>query len=326
MSRVVMVLPGAGGYGRASLNSLPPNDPRVTQADAFRRDAGLPTLRELDGAGVFEPSLHGQAIHALPLAYLIGVIQADIAQRDHRPIAVLGSGNGWQTALVVAGVLSFGDGLRLVHELAYAEQQSPSAALIYPLTDAAWRPQPALRAALDAALGAVVGEATGLLDLGAFVVVGGPPDAIGRLLPKLRPVQIGEQRYPQRVAGTRLHGVTPLPEASVEHLAALDWRRPSVTLIDGRGARHTPWAADPTELRAYTLGALRAEPYRFAAGLRVALREYAPDGLLLLGPGRSLANGVAQALVAEGYRGVRSRTAFEALQRSTSPLLLGTGR
>lgn len=326
MSRVVLVLPGAGGYGRSSLHSLPADHPRVTEADAFRRDAGLPTLSELDAADVFEPSLHGQAIHAQPLAYLIGAIQAEVAQREHRSVAVLGSANGWYTALVVAGVLSFGDGLRLVHELAYTEQQSPSSAVIYPLTDAAWRPQPALRAALDAALGAVDGELTALLDLGAFVVVGGSPDAIGRLIPKLRPVQIGEQRYPRRVAGTRLHGGTPLPEASVAHLAALDWRRPSVTLIDGRGARHTPWGADPAVLRDYTLNALRAEPYRFATGLRVALREYAPDGLLLLGPGRSLANGVAQAIVAEGYHGLRSRSAFEAMQRSTSPVVLGVGR
>ena len=67
-------------------------------------------------------------------------------------------------------------------------------------------------------------------------------------------------------------------------------------------------------------------PYRFALSVHVALREDAPDVLLLPGPGNSLGGICGQLVVAEGYRGVRSREEFEAAQRSEAPIVLSMRR
>jgi hypothetical protein len=98
-----------------------------------------------------------------------------------------------------------------------------------------------------------------------------------------------------------------------------------VTLIDGRGRRFTPWATDPTELARYTLGDQIVTPYAFATSVRVALREYAPDVLVLTGPGNTLGGVVGQLIVAEGFHGLRTRVDFESIQVGPVPLVLSMG-
>ena len=76
--------------------------------------------------------------------------------------------------------------------------------------------------------------------------------------------------------------------AAAERLADLTWSAPNVTLVDGRGVRFTPWSTDPAELADHTIREQPVTTYDFARSLRVALREYAPDVILLPGPGASL--------------------------------------
>ena len=99
-----------------------------------------------------------------------------------------------------------------------------------------------------------------------------------------------------------------------------------MTLIDDRGVRFTPWSTDPAELAAQSLRGQAGSTYDFAASLRVALREYAPDVVLLPGPGASLGAACAQVIVAEGYRGIRSRAEFEEAQSGSAPILLSMRR
>jgi acyl transferase domain-containing protein len=152
---------------------------------------------------------------------------------------------------------------------------------------------------------------------------------VARLLGRLAPVRVGERIFPLRLSQ---HGPyhTPLvahvATAAAERLAELDWHAPSATLIDGRGARWTPWSTDPAALRDYTLGEQVTTPFRFAVSVRVALREEAPDVLLLPGPGNSLGGICGQLVVGEGYRGIRSREDFEAVQRSAAPIVLSMHR
>ena len=152
---------------------------------------------------------------------------------------------------------------------------------------------------------------------------------MAHLLDRLPPVRVGERLFPLRLA---LHGPyhTPLVEhvadAAAERLADLAWRAPTLPLIDGRGARWTPWSTDPLALRDYTLGEQLTTPFRFATSLRVALREYAPDVLVLPGPGNSLGGICGQLVVAEGYRGMRTRADFEDAQHSGTPVVLSMRR
>lgn len=90
--------------------------------------------------------------------------------------------------------------------------------------------------------------------------------------------------------------------------------------------RFTPWSTDPAELAAQSLVSHAEAPYDFARAFRVALREYAPEVVLLPGPGASLGTACAQLIVAEGYRGIRSRTEFEAVQSGPAPILLSMRR
>ena len=167
------------------------------------------------------------------------------------------------------------------------------------------------------------------IDLGGYAVLAGDEAGVARLLGGLTPVRVGERQFPLRLSQ---HGPyhTPLvahvARAAKKRLSGLGWRTPSATLIDGRGVRWTPLSTDPAALAEYTLGEQVTTPYRFALSVHVALREEAPDVLLLPGPGNSLGGICGQLVVAEGYRGIRSREDFEAVQRTEAPIVLSMRR
>ncbi len=336
--RAVLACPGRGSYSAASLGSLPADHPWVVRAEQLRAGYDLEPLLSLDRAERFDPSRHLQAIHASPLIFLVSLLDAEVAVRDHAVSAVLGNSLGWYTALAAAGALPFDDAFRLVQEMAILQQEplpvgGPGGQVIYPLADAAWQPDPRLHAAVRAVLADPGGNGSGeiheSIDLGPYAVLAGDEAGVARLLGKLAPVKVGERLFPLRLA---MHGPyhTPLvahvAAAAREGLADLRWRAPSATLIDGRGVRWTPWSTDPAALRDYTLGEQVTTPYRFAVSVRVALREEAPDVLVLPGPGNSLGGICGQLVVAEGYHGIRSREDFEVAQRSESPVVLSMRR
>jgi malonyl CoA-acyl carrier protein transacylase len=331
VSRALLACPGRGSYTAASLGSLPAEHPWVSTADRLRGERGLPSLSELDRAERFDPGLHLQPVHASPLTWLVTLLDAERAAADHEFVAVVGNSLGWYSALAVAEVLDFEDGFRLVQEMAILQQEAdvadgPGGQLIYPLTDASWQPDPELEQAVAQAL---AGEGLyASIELGGYAVLAGSESALAAALASLPPARVGERLFPVRLA---LHGPyhTPLlasvSEAARERLANLSWRAPHLTLVDGRGVRHTPWSASATELAEYTLGQQVTDTYRFAAGVRVVLREYAPELVILPGPGNSLGGIIGQQLVAEGYRGLHNRADFEAAQAS-EPLVLSMRR
>jgi acyl transferase domain-containing protein len=336
--RAVLACPGRGSYAAASLGSLKADHPWVIRAEQLRAGYGLEPLLDLDRAERFEPARHLQPIHASPLIFLVSMLDAETAAADYRITSAIGNSLGWYTALAVVGALPFEDAFRLVQEMAILQQEplpsgGPGGQVIYPLADAAWRPDPELHAAVAAALAEPSVNGDGhvheSIDLGPYAVLAGDEAGVARLLGRLAPVRVGERIFPLRLSQ---HGPyhTPLvahvATAAAERLADLDWRAPSATLIDGRGMRWTPWSTDPAALRDYTLGEQVTTPFRFAVSVRVALREEAPDVLLLPGPGNSLGGICGQLVVAEGYRGIRSREAFEAVQRSEAPVVLSMHR
>ena len=334
MSRAVIVFPGSGSYTADALGSLDARHRFVRQAEELRSRDGLPSLVELDRASRFDPQLHLQPIHALPLTFLASLLDAERAGKDHDPVAVLGNSLGWYTALVATAALSFADGFRLVQEIARLQQRligqpEPGGQVIYPLTDSAWQVDSNMAAAVDRALAQGDGEVYRSIDLGGFAVLAGSQSGVARLLASMPPIILGVRRYPLRLAlHCPLHSplARDLASEAGALLADLEWQAPDVTLVDGRGVRFTPWSTDPAQLAAYSLGEHLTQPYDFAASLRVALREYAPDAVVLAGPGNSLGAICGQIVVAEGYRGIRSRSDFEAVQRGRSPLVLGMRR
>ena len=334
MSRAAVAFPGRGSYGPSSLGSLPAGHAWVRRADELRDAAGLPALSGIDAAERFDPSIHLRPSNGWPLVFLCSLLDAERIADDHEVVVVVASSTGWYTALAASGVLGFDDAFRLVSEMAAAAESplpdaSEPAEIVYPLTDEAWQPVPARISGLRDALDDGNGSTALAVDLGGFAVLGGTASAIDALAGRLPAVTVADRSFPLRVAAADAWH-TPLRagavDDAVERLGPLTWDRPNVTLIDGRGARYTPWSTDPDDLAEQSLSGQGTTPYDFASALRVALREYAPDVVLLPGPGGSLGAACAQIIVTEGYRGLRSRAEFEAAQAGPSPLLLSMRR
>jgi [acyl-carrier-protein] S-malonyltransferase len=329
--RAVLVCPGRGAYGPRSLGSLAAGHPLVERADELRTRHGLEALTALDAAAGFDPALHARPSNADPLTFVCSLLDAETAASDHDLTAALGSSLGWHTALALAGALAFDDAFRLVQELALAYEETsgqdgPGGEVIYPLVDADWREDPDRYDAVVTALADGHGDDGSVfasIDLGGFAVLAGDEPGIARLLRELPATTLGSRRYPLRLpalAPAHTPLLSRVAGSARQGMADLAWHAPMLTLVDGRGARWTPWSTDPSALRDYTFDQL-TEPYDFASAVRVALREHAPDRLVLLGPGSSLASSCAQVVVGEGYRGIASRAAFEAAQRR-APIVL----
>lgn len=262
-----------------------------------------------------------RAVLVMPDAKVEPSLQdAGRAREDHDIVAVLGSGAGWYAALASADVLSDDAAVRITRWLAALSAAGEHAAsrVIYPLTDAAWRPDIRLRTNLEAAIASGDGEVRCSIDLGAYAVLDGSPSGIEALVAALPVVRAGDRHYPLRLP-SRATLPRPLAAGASDRLrdevGDIAWQMPTVTVIDGRGVRHTPWSADPAGLRDYTLRARLAETDDVATAIRVALRELAPDVIVVAGRGGILSAVCGQLVVAEGYHAVRSRHSFLEMQR-----------
>jgi hypothetical protein len=249
-------------------------------------------------------------------------------------VVVVASSIGWYTALAAAGALRFEDAFRLVQQMALAAEEplddaATAAELVYPLIDDAWERDDTRSELIDAAVAETGGGAARALELGSFSVIAGTAGAVEQVGAALPSVTMGGRSYPLRLASADAWH-TPLRARGAAGAAAqlgdLGWERPKVAIVDGGGQRFTPLSADPARLAEQSLVGHAEAPFDFARAFRVALREYAPDVILLPGPGATLGTACAQLIVAEGYRGIRSRTELEAVQSGPSPLLLSMRR
>lgn len=323
MKRVVVVCPGRGSYNRETLRTLKPTQ-SVVAADAFRASLGRPTPTEMDAADAISSRLHVAGENASILTATCSLCDAD-QLAGVEVVAVIGNSMGWYTALGVAGALPLPDTLRLIETMGqYQANNVIGGQLLYPLVDEDWRALPSPE--LDAVI-----RDLGLhwsIHLGGQAILGGPQSAINEAMKRLPVRRVGERDAPMALP---LHSAfhTPLmAETSMRafgDLSDLAWQAPRVPLVDGRGVVFRPRWADPEALRDYTLGTQVTEPYDFTRSVLVALREYAPDGIVLLGPGGNLGGPVTQVMIAEGWRGLHSRQDFLAMQRE-APFVISMAR
>jgi hypothetical protein len=122
---------------------------------------------------------------------------------------------------------------------------------------------------------------------------------------------------------------SPLMQGSskraIEQLPGAWFGSPDVPMVDGRGRIWRPFAVNAEDLWRYTFVTQILETYDFTRGLQVAVREYAPDKIILLGPGDTLGGAIAQALIAIEWRGLKSKQDFQDAQAG-DPILLSMGR
>lgn len=323
MKRIAILCPGRGSYTEKTMRLLDVSEPWVRRADELRAEYGLPPVSTLDHAERFSAAVHLKPANVSPLIWLHTMLDSRAAMQSDECVCIAGNSMGWYTALAVGGALSFDDGFRLVQEMSLLQERTPvGGQILYPLIDAEWRRDPQLVDAVERALQTSDGAAMPSIALGGFAVLAGSEVGIAHLLRALPQVKLGANTYPFRLV---MHGAyhTPLVQTVSDEarqtLARLEFRAPNVTLIDGRGARFTPWSTDVGELIRYTLGAQVVEPYDFTLSVRVALREHAPDQLVLPGPGNTLGGICGQILIAEGWRAMASKVDFEREQAGDRP-------
>ena len=325
---VLVVCPGRGTYGASELGYVARHHGRPPLLEAFdraRAGSGAMPISALDGAETFSTSLHGAGENASPLIYAAGIL--DFLALDPgkaEVVAVCGNSMGWYTALACAGVVSPERGFAIADAMGVNSGAGERGGqVLVTLVGDDWRPVPGLRDEVRR-LAAEVG-AHRSIELGGMLLVAGDDAALQRFLSALPPLP---GRPPLRLAG---HGPfhTPLmAESSRRALAQIpaeDFTRPRIPLIDGLGRIHRRHSTDPRALYDYTFATQILEPYDFTRSLVVGIKEFAPDRIVLLGPGDTLGGAIGQVLVAEKWLGMASKADFAARQ-GHEPFLVAMGR
>ncbi|MHA7880999.1 MAG: ACP S-malonyltransferase [Saccharospirillum sp.] len=332
--RALIVCPGRGTYNASEWGYLKQrhegqND-WLSAFDQYRRDQQQPTLTELDSQTAFSMKVHSRGDHASPLIYACSFLDARAIDPDRFEIvAVTGNSMGWYTSLALAGALSPIDGLHLINQMGtLMHEQMIGGQLVYPWMDEQWRPDPQRRHHLLSTLDRLVAEGKGQLhvsiELGGMLVIGGDKaglDALSQALPK-------KDRFPMALynhAAFHTPLQAPVKQVARERLADLDMQKPQVPLIDGRGQIWTPFSTDTQALWDYTLGHQLTEPYHFTRAITVAVREYAPDVIIIPGPGTTLGGAVAQSLIQANWQSLDNKAAFIERQ-NRNPIVLAMGR
>ena len=331
----LVVCPGRGTYGKNELGYLKRlhGDRRelLATVDAIRGERGQPTVSELDGAERFSPGLHTRGDIASPLIFTSSYADYLAIDRSrHDLVAVTGNSMGWYTSLACAGAVDLGHGFSIIDAMGQNSQAGePGGQVLLSLVDEQWREAPGLRDALLTLVADINGRPDASLyisiELGGMIVFAGNEAGLDALVAEAPPLP---GREPLKLVN---HGPfhSPLMQGSsqraMEQMPA-DWfGSPQVPLIDGRGRIWRPYAVNPEELRRYTFVTQILETYDFTRALQVAMREYAPDQIILLGPGDTLGGAIAQALIGIQWRGLNSKQDFQDVQAS-DPILLSMGR
>jgi malonyl CoA-acyl carrier protein transacylase len=332
----LVVAPGRGTYGKGELGSIAllhgaRFGDLIANFDAQRAERGQPTVSELDGADRFSVATHMRGDVAAPLIYTATILDyLSIDREKYDVVAVAGNSMGWYSALACGGAVSVEDGFRISNAMGLNSQtHGPGGQILLQVVGDDWRPVPGLRdklLTLVADIGSRPGHALAVsIDLAGMLVLAGNEEGLTALLAEAPPTP---GRDPLRLAG---HGPfhTPLMFGSSDkakaELPPSLFDAPILPMVDGRGHIWRRFASDPAEVRDYTFGHQILAPYDFALSVQVAVREYAPDVIILPGPGDTLGGAIAQSLIGIGWQGLASKADFSARQTS-DPILLSMGR
>ncbi|MEM7173191.1 MAG: ACP S-malonyltransferase [Pseudomonadota bacterium] len=330
----VVVCPGRGTYGKGELGYLARHHSHqkelMQMVDGYRREQDQPTISDLDQAPNYSLNLQGRGDHASPLIFTCAYADfLAIDQDEIEVVAVTGNSMGWYIALACAGATSPKAALHIVNTMGRLMQdEAPGGQLIYPVTDDNWQAVPGRREQLTELVAFLNGKSDHELylsiDLGGFLVFAGNNAAIGAMQ-KILPTE--QDRFPMVLANHAAFHCplqAPIAQKARHTLEPELIHSPKVPLIDGRGRIWFPHATSPASLWRYTLDAQVVAPYDFTRAVQVAVREFVPDHVIVLGPGSSLGAPVAQSLIDISWRGMTSKETFQKRQKK-APFLISMG-
>lgn len=325
----VVICPGRGTYQKNEFGCLKPfyDTTLLNQIDRVRAQLGLETVSALDSADKYLPARHQLPVNNAALIYAAGLCQFHAINPDeYEVVAVTGNSMGWYTALSCAGVWDVDSGTEIMSAMAGLTANCQGingdvgGQLIYPVLNEHWQPDATRLAAVAAVL-----QIPGMyrsIQYGGYAVLSGTTPAVKQALAQLPPV---DERFPMQLAGHSAFHSPLMQDASDQALArfgASYFNQPKLPLIDGQGHIWPDLPVNPELLRYYTFQSQVSSDYDFKTAVQVAVREFAPDQLILLGPGTALGGAVAQSLIEINWHGLSSKADFTALQASASPFLL----
>lgn len=330
--KALVVCPGRGTYNATELGYLARHHANagafISRMDAIRREAGQVPISELDSAEKYSPSVHMTGDNASLLIYACAL--ADFAAIDRERfdvVAVTGNSMGWYLALACAGVLDLDAGGRLVNTMGrMMHGHGQGGQIVWPVVDADWRIEASKRKLADELLRQARNEGLRVytsIELGGMVIFAADDTGLkwlGERLPK-------DDRFPMRLMhhaafhSPLLDHIVPMAQAANP---PKDFGNGAIAAVDGTGRIWSPKAFDPKDIYGYTLGQQINRTYDFSRAVQVAAAEYAPDRIIVLGPGTTLGAPVAQSLIAANWRGLSSKADFQARQ-AADPFILSMG-
>jgi acyl transferase domain-containing protein len=336
--RVVVVCPGRGTYNSDELGYLKKFKPQMndffSEIDSERTALGQVPITELDSAGKFRRSLHTKGENASGLIFACAYADFQSINRDKYDIvAVTGNSMGWYIALACAGALSRKNSFKLINTMgSMMAGGNVGGQVIYPIMNEAWQHDAKRLSKLRAVMKEINNSGEGIVHdsiyLGGNIVLGADANGVKLLLKKLEAVKIGRVEYPFQLINHAAFHTPLLKETSKKAFASLSqdlFKKANLPTIDGLGNIWQPYASDLAALRDYTLGHQVHEAYDFSAAIATALKEFAPDKLVLLGPGGSLGSSIAQVLIENKWQGIKSKEDFVHCQKE-NVFLLSMGR
>lgn len=330
----LVVCPGRGTYNKPELGSISTkigeDNPKISnfinQVDSVRRELGRPTVSELDGMDLYKSRVHQAPANAASLIYAAGYADYLAINRDHYDVvAITGNSMGWYTAMACADCWTADTSMRLVNSMADLTAGGAGAQFIYPLVNQDWQIDSTLMARVNEQLQRFPGDLAMSIRYGGYAVLAGTTEACEAAMQALPSI---DDRFPLLLPGHAAFHTTMMSEASQAALAtwpAALFRAPSVPMIDGRGHIWHQRVTNPSALHQYTLGHQVTQTYDFSKAIEVGVKEFAPDHIILLGPGSGLGSAVAQSLIEIGWRGLRSKAEFVSQQDSENPFVLAMG-
>lgn len=333
-TRALVICPGRGTYNKEDLGYLqrlhPDKVEIVNHIDAYRKQKQQVSIQKLDSADHYNMRNHTAGENASALIYACAISDFEsINQDEYEVVAVTGNSMGWYIALAAAGALNRDAAIELINTMGSMMSKGViGGQMIYPITDENWVLDQQALAMTEQALAEVNEKADCevyvSIKLGGYVVFGGNKKGLKALEQALPKVQ---DRYPMNLFNHAAFHTPLLNDTSAQAksiLAPSLFNAPSLPLIDGLGQIWQPYSCDPQALYEYTLGTQVVETYDFTKAIEVAVKEFAPDKLIVLGPGATLGGAVAQSLIQHEWLGLQSKKDFISLQK-TDPFILAMG-
>lgn len=330
----LVICPGRGTYGKDELGYLQrfhsDKSDFIAAMDAQRRDNQQLAISELDSRDKYRLSEHATGENASALIFTCALADYQSINRElYDIVAVTGNSMGWYLALAAGAACDLNTGMHIVNSMGTRmHKEATGGQLLYPLCDDNWQPDVQLKSVLTDTIARLQQlpecEISLSIDLGLMAVLAANQAGIKALLSALPKVQ---DRYPMVIPH---HGAFHSPlmrEISYKALQQFSsdmFRAPQIPMIDGRGRI---WHQDNFEAQAlhhYTFGTQVCESYNFSKAVEVGCKEFAPDCIIILGPGTTLGPPTAQQLIKMQWLNFGSKADFKQRQKE-KPFVLSMG-